>query len=261
MTATASSGLTVSFSSSNAAVATVSGSTLTIVGKGTATITARQVGNTNFLAAPNVTRTLTVVQAPGAAALPASKTVAKGSVGNQAAEAGASAMALPKITNPTQQLAAGSSGNLDGPDQLTATTQPAAVFVALDGVEAWISALVPKFNSPPLSVADLPPLLAYAMNLDGSSSSALLPVAAVSELNGVTQFTVQYRQRKNLSGLVVVVQTSTDAVVWTDLPPKAMNMLADDDADTARYAVRVPVPASGPLLLRIAVILTAGPAE
>ena len=261
LTATASSDLTVSYSSSNAAVATVSGSTLTIVGKGTATITAKQTGNTNFLAAPNVTRALTVVQAPIPAALPSNKSVAKALSGTLAAEAGASATAIPKLTGGTQQRLAGNSDNLGGSDPITVTTQPAAVVVGLDGVAAWISTLVPTFNPPPLSVADLPPLLAYAMNLDASSSSALLPVADVSEINGVTQLTVQYRQRKNLSGLEVVVQTSTDAVVWTELPPKAMTMLPDDDADTARYAVRVPVPASGPLLVRIAVILTAVPAE
>ena len=61
--ATADSGLTVSYTSSNAAVATVSGNTVTIVGKGTTTITAQQAGNANYLAAPNVAQTLTVPSA------------------------------------------------------------------------------------------------------------------------------------------------------------------------------------------------------
>jgi len=63
LTASVSSGLTVSYSNSSPSVAMVSGSTLIIVGKGTATITAMQVGDTNHLAATNVTRTLTVLQA------------------------------------------------------------------------------------------------------------------------------------------------------------------------------------------------------
>ena len=59
----ATSGLPVSFESSNTGVATVSGSTLTIVGPGTTTITASQPGNGDFAAAPNVTQTLTVLPA------------------------------------------------------------------------------------------------------------------------------------------------------------------------------------------------------
>jgi hypothetical protein len=69
LTATVSSGLSVTFSSSNAAVAKVSGDTLIIVGKGTATITATQAGNGNFLAATAMARTLNV-SAPAKAAAP-----------------------------------------------------------------------------------------------------------------------------------------------------------------------------------------------
>ena len=58
--ATASSGLTVTYVSSNIAVATIVGGLIHIVGAGTATITASQVGNTNYNAATNVSQTLTV---------------------------------------------------------------------------------------------------------------------------------------------------------------------------------------------------------
>lgn len=61
LTATASSGLPVSFTSSNPAVATVSGNTITIQGApGTATITAMQPGDNNYLPAPDVNRDLVV---------------------------------------------------------------------------------------------------------------------------------------------------------------------------------------------------------
>lgn len=60
LTGTASSGLAVSYTSSNTAVATISGNTVTITGVGTTTITASQAGNTNFNAATDVTQTLTV---------------------------------------------------------------------------------------------------------------------------------------------------------------------------------------------------------
>ena len=58
--ASASSGLTVSYVSSNPNVATVLGDTVTIVGVGTTIITASQAGNSNYLAAADVSQTLTV---------------------------------------------------------------------------------------------------------------------------------------------------------------------------------------------------------
>jgi RHS repeat-associated protein len=63
LTATASSGLAITYTSGNSSVATVSGNTITIVGAGSAVITASQAGNTNYTAAANVTQTLTVNKA------------------------------------------------------------------------------------------------------------------------------------------------------------------------------------------------------
>lgn len=54
------SGLPVTFTSSNTAVATVSGNTVTLVGAGSTNITASQAGNANYNAAANVQQTLTV---------------------------------------------------------------------------------------------------------------------------------------------------------------------------------------------------------
>ncbi|MCA6388352.1 MAG: VCBS repeat-containing protein, partial [Cytophagales bacterium] len=61
LSATASSGLAVSYSSSNTSVATLSGNTVTIVGAGTTTLTASQAGNTNYNAAPDVPQPLNVI--------------------------------------------------------------------------------------------------------------------------------------------------------------------------------------------------------
>jgi hypothetical protein len=63
----ATSGLGVTYTSSNLAVATVSGPTVTIVGPGTTTITANQIGNVNYYSANPVDQTLTVTTgtAPG----------------------------------------------------------------------------------------------------------------------------------------------------------------------------------------------------
>ena len=57
------SGLSVSYSSSNPSVATVSGNTITIVAAGTATITATQAGNSNYNAASSVSQNLSALQA------------------------------------------------------------------------------------------------------------------------------------------------------------------------------------------------------
>ena len=62
LNATASSGLSVSYASSNPAVATVSGNTVSITGVGTTTITASQAGNENYAAATSVDQVLTVAQ-------------------------------------------------------------------------------------------------------------------------------------------------------------------------------------------------------
>ncbi len=61
--ATASSGLPVSYGSSNTSVATIVNNQIHIVGAGTATITASQPGNIDFSAAPDVAVTLTVNKA------------------------------------------------------------------------------------------------------------------------------------------------------------------------------------------------------
>ena len=61
LNATASSGLTVSYRSSNTNVATIVAGKAHIVGSGTAVITASQIGNVNFNAAADVSQTLDVV--------------------------------------------------------------------------------------------------------------------------------------------------------------------------------------------------------
>ena len=63
LTATASSGLAITYTSSNPQVATVSGNKVTIVGAGTTTITASQNGNENYLPATTVEQLLTVNKA------------------------------------------------------------------------------------------------------------------------------------------------------------------------------------------------------
>ncbi|WP_163400090.1 DUF7594 domain-containing protein [Flavobacterium fluviatile] len=63
---TASSGLSVTYSSSNPAVATIVNGKIHLVGTGSTVITAMQDGNENFNAAPSITQELTVVSAVAA---------------------------------------------------------------------------------------------------------------------------------------------------------------------------------------------------
>ena len=63
LTATASSGLPVSYTSNSTAVCTVSGSSATLVSTGICSITANQAGNASFAAATPVTKTFNVLQA------------------------------------------------------------------------------------------------------------------------------------------------------------------------------------------------------
>jgi hypothetical protein len=64
LTATASSGLEISYQSSNEEVASINGSTVTIIGVGTTTIIALQEGNQNYTAAVGVSQTLVVNKNP-----------------------------------------------------------------------------------------------------------------------------------------------------------------------------------------------------
>ena len=63
VSATASSGLAVTFTSTTAPVCTISGGNVTLVGVGTCTIQAAQAGNTSFGAAPSVSQSFKVTQA------------------------------------------------------------------------------------------------------------------------------------------------------------------------------------------------------
>ncbi len=62
ISATASSGLPVSFASTTSSICTVSGSVVTTVAAGSCSITASQVGNSNFLAATPISQTFNVLK-------------------------------------------------------------------------------------------------------------------------------------------------------------------------------------------------------
>ncbi len=69
--ATASSGLTVTYTSSNAAVATIVDNQIHIVAAGSSVITASQAGSVNYNAAPDAQQTLTVIKSSQSVTFPA----------------------------------------------------------------------------------------------------------------------------------------------------------------------------------------------
>jgi alpha-tubulin suppressor-like RCC1 family protein len=101
LSATASSGLPITYASSNPTVATVSGNTVTVIGVGTVTITASQAGNTIYSAASPVGQSFSVfnVTPPTITSQPTNQTVTP----NQSVGPGG---------NLTGKIAAGSSHNL-----------------------------------------------------------------------------------------------------------------------------------------------------
>jgi len=83
LNATSSAGLPVAYTSSNTAVATVSGNLVTLLASGTTTVTASQGGDSNYLPATNVGRTLAVTAiTPGVATGNASAVSATGATLN-----------------------------------------------------------------------------------------------------------------------------------------------------------------------------------
>ncbi|MGB9148888.1 MAG: choice-of-anchor D domain-containing protein, partial [Burkholderiales bacterium] len=71
LTATASSGLTVTYTAAPANVCTMSGNTANFIGAGTCTLTAKQAGNATYSPAPDVQQTISVVGVPAVTLTPA----------------------------------------------------------------------------------------------------------------------------------------------------------------------------------------------
>ncbi len=119
--ATASSGLTVSYSSDNTAVATIASGKIHIIGAGTVTITASQAGNAAYTAAANVTQTLTVNKKALTAAL--TGTVSKIYDGTMSASLTSANYSLPGVVSgDTVTLNNPTSGTFDTKNKGTGKT-------------------------------------------------------------------------------------------------------------------------------------------
>ncbi len=94
VSATASSGLAVSFSAGASTACTLTGNTVSIIAAGTCTLTASQAGDPNYLAAPQVMQSFTVGQAAQAISFGAPPVVMVGGTGTVSATGGASGNAV-----------------------------------------------------------------------------------------------------------------------------------------------------------------------
>lgn len=121
LTATASSGLPVSYSSSDETVATVSGTEVTVVGVGTTTITAQQPGDDTYSAAEPVIRVLTINKV--------SQTITINAIANQQVDASPISVVASTTSGLTLQY------TVSGPATLNGTT------ITLNGAEGivWVA--------------------------------------------------------------------------------------------------------------------------
>lgn len=191
--ATSTSGLSVSYESSNPSVASVSGNTVTIVGAGSTTITATQAGSTNYLAAASVSQTLTVDKAAQAITF---GSLADKSYGDAAFSLNATSDAgLPISFSSSNNSIASVSGNLvtivgagsvnitasqagDG-NHLAASGVVRSLSIAKASATVGISGLAQTYDgSPkPVTTSTTPSGLAVTVTYNGS---ATVPVAAGS---------------------------------------------------------------------------------
>lgn len=101
ITATASSGLPVTFASTSASVCTVSGANVTLIGAGICSLTASQPGNANYAAAQSVTETFTVSTATQTITFPALSSLALGTVTFSLNATASSGLAVIFVSNTT----------------------------------------------------------------------------------------------------------------------------------------------------------------
>lgn len=153
LSATASSGLVVAFSSITTSVCTVSGTTAAFIAPGSCTIAANQAGNSTYMAAPMVPQTFTVNAALGftLSASPTTVSVAQGGSGTTtitSTEIGGSsgAVSLSASGLPSGITASFAAGSTAGTQVLTLTASNSAtvtstpVTVTISGTSGTLSA-------------------------------------------------------------------------------------------------------------------------
>jgi hypothetical protein len=102
----------------------------------------------------------------------------------------------------------------------------------------------------------LPNLARYAMNLGPQPAAVELPSIASTNILGVNYLTIQYRVRKNMNGIVVTPQYSTDLNSWEPVPPANISQLPDADVNTQLFEAAVVIPNQESVFIRVQVAPT-----
>ncbi len=125
LSATASSGLPVSYASSTTSVCTVSGSTASLVGSGTCTITASQAGNAGYAAAPSVMQSFSVGVQAQTITFPAIAAQTAGGTVTLSASASSGLAVTFASTTPSVCTVSGTTASLVGSGTCTITASQA----------------------------------------------------------------------------------------------------------------------------------------
>jgi hypothetical protein len=228
LAATASSGLTVSFSSSTTGVCTITGGgTLTFVTTGTCTINADQAGNAAFLAAPTVTQSFTV-----SAVVPGAPTGVAASAGNAQATVNFTAPASNGGSAITIYTAASNPGGLTG-----TCAGPAACAIIISGLTngTAYTFTVTAANS----VGTGPASAASSSVTPGGAPGAPTGVTATA---GNAQATVSFTAPSSNGGSAITAYTATSSpggLTGTCAGPAACTITVSGLANGTAYTFTV----------------------
>ncbi|MCX6873824.1 MAG: choice-of-anchor D domain-containing protein, partial [Verrucomicrobia bacterium] len=206
LSATASSGLTVSFGSSNPAVATLTGNVVSLVGVGTSIITASQVGDATYAPAPPVTQTLTVTGTPQTISFGALPVQSAGNRPLTLSASASSGLAVSYVSSDSAVATVSSNIlTIKGPGSavITATQAGNAVY---DPAPAVDQTLVVNPAATALTVTPSP--LAFSVR---SGESASLPIEIANPSTGAVDWNLEFLDGSGRSNSIEGVLAAVDA--------------------------------------------------
>jgi|GEM_PF-840745 len=234
--ATASSGLAVSYASSNPAVATVIGSSLHAVGAGTAILTASQAGNANWLPALEVTQALTVAPAPLTITADPREMVVGGPVPTLTATCSGlvngdtlASLDTPvvlattaTVASPPGTYAITASGAADANYAITHVNGSLTVFAAahtvffLAGTHGWIDGLTPQTVAHGGAATPVTARGDYAYAFDRWSDGSTQNPRALTNVTADTTLTASFRAATSVSpnGAFLALVSSPAKGLW-----------------------------------------------
>lgn len=215
----ASSGLEVKYTSSDENVATISGKTVTIVGTGTATITASQVGNPNYHAAPDVAQTLTITKADQIITFDPLEDKTMG-VHSTFELQGSASSGLPLVFISSNEFVATVSDNVvhingEGTTEITAVQEGDANYNAAEDVSQTLTVLILDVDEASLDdqISIYPNPATHLVNLDVFDGDQKFETAILDFSGSIIRHLPTSNQRFDVSDLpagIYLIKISTD---------------------------------------------------